>query len=171
MKRLGPLLMAVLVSACSPDSNKPQSLEDNKPVSEEKIVFQDSELSERLAQVDSYITQRQYAQASSKLDSAIEYLPEHMEYRFLQCLLKERAGGLTPQASQCYSTLVDMYSSQKPCEIDVNCVIADLMAQGEQATSRKEQFLDQSHSSLENEVYRYLLESFDRQHYLNSVLP
>jgi hypothetical protein len=53
----------------------------------------------------------------------------------------------------------------------MNCVVADLMAEGAQAETRKEHFLNLSASEVESEMRHYLLDDFARDEYLRTILP
>lgn len=120
---------------------------------------------------NAHIRNQQYHQALTDIEAALTLAPHHAKNRFLYCMLKERVGEPLPQA--CYAQVVEELSqnSDTPCEANLNCVVADLMAEGEHALERKEQFLNLPASEVETEVWHYLLDDFERDRYLHMILP
>ena len=118
-----------------------------------------------------HIHEQQYQKALTDIDAALALLPGHTEYRFLHCLVKERLGEPLPLAEACYAQIVGELFDADDCKENMNCVIADLMAGGAHAESRKRQFLALPASAEEVEVHHHVLDGFDRDEYLNTVLP
>lgn len=118
-----------------------------------------------------HIHERQYQEALTDINAALALTPEHAEYRFLHCLVEERLGEPLPLAKACYAEIVSQLSNDGECKESMNCVIADLMANGVHAESRKKQFLSLPASDEELEVRHHVLDGFDRDEYLNTILP
>ncbi|MBF8768104.1 hypothetical protein IR009_23200 [Pseudomonas putida] len=126
-----------------------------------------------ISKATSHIQRQQYQQALSDVDAALSLAPHNSEYRFLHCLLKERLGQPLSLAKDCYAQLVEQFSrgGDAQCDKNMNCVIADLMAEGPQAEARRQRFLALPASAAESEVRHYVLDGFDRDQYLNTILP
>ncbi|CAD5106672.1 hypothetical protein PSEWESI4_00939 [Pseudomonas carbonaria] len=107
------------------------------------------------------------------MDAALSLAPHSSEYRFLRCMLKERLGEPLPLAKDCYAQVVNQlaHEDEAKCEADMNCVIADLMAEGPRAHERQQKFLALPASPAESEVRHYVLDKFDRDKYLKTILP
>lgn len=118
-----------------------------------------------------HIHEQQYQKALTDIDAALVLVPKHTEYRFLHCLVKERLGEPLPLAEACYAQIVSELFDAGECKENMNCVIADLMAGGADAESRKKQFLALPASAEELELRHHVLDGFDRDEYLNTVLP
>jgi len=107
------------------------------------------------------------------MSSAISIAPNIAEDYFLYCMLKERTGEGSTEIKACYEKVVTLISQDKPgsCKENINCIIADLMAEGPQAKARKREFLAQPVKSTEAEIGHYLLDGFNRKSFLRSILP
>lgn len=120
-----------------------------------------------------HIQGRQYRKALADIHAALAFAPEHTEYRFLYCLLNERVGEPRDIVRACYAKVVEQLSQgdDELCEADMNCVVADLMAEGAGAELRRQRLLAMPVTDAESEMRHYLLEIFDRDIYLNQILP
>lgn len=114
-----------------------------------------------------------YLGALSDMETAVTLAPQNTEYRFLYCLLKKRTGEPRHEAKACYAEVATSLSDNAsvPCDENMNCVIAELMAESELAETRKHQFLSLPAAEAESEMRRNVLEDFDRTAYLNTILP
>lgn len=113
---------------------------------------------------------RQYELALADISATAKLLPDEPQYRLLACLLAERRG----QAGRtCYDQVVALWGrdGSSPCEMDLNCVIADLMAESPHARQRRDQFLALPATETEAQLRHFILDDFDRQRYLKSILP
>jgi|SRR5690554_2449804 len=126
-----------------------------------------------VSQASSSIQNQQYQKALIYMESAVSLAPNIAENHFLYCMLKERTGKPESKTKPCYKKVVMMLSQDKftSCEKNINCIIADLMAEGPKAEARKHKFLEKPATSTEAEVARYLLNDFDRTKFLQSILP
>lgn len=126
-----------------------------------------------VAEVQSYIQRQDYSQALVKLEATSALRSGDMDYQFLYCMLKERVDEPMSQAKACFANVVNELSknSAPPCEANLNCVVADLMAEGDNSLKRKEHFLSLPASDAESEVHHYLLDDFERDRYLHMILP
>ena len=88
-------------------------------------------------------------------------------------MLRERADESFSRSKDCYAQVVKLLSpnGDTPCEANLNCVVADLMAEGDHASERKEHFLSLPASEVESEVHHFLLDDFERGRYLRTILP
>ena len=127
----------------------------------------------RVSNATSRIQEQDYLAALSDMEAAAALAPQNMEYRFLYCLLKERTGEPRAEAKACYAEVAERLLNNPglPCEKNMNCVIAELMAESELAEKRKHQFLSLPTSEPESEMRRHVLEGFDRTTYLKAILP
>jgi len=121
----------------------------------------------------SYIHKQDYHAALSDMEAAVKLAPQNTEYRFLYCMLKERTGEPSDEAKACYAEVAESLLSDPdlPCEKNMNCVIAELMAESELAETHMQQFLSLPAAEPESEMRRYVLEGFDRNAYLRTILP
>ena len=126
-----------------------------------------------VSEANTHIQSQQFQQALADIEAALTLAPGNSEYRFLRCLLKERLGEPLSLAKTCYTQVVDQLSQggDNLCETNINCVAADLMAEGSQAERRKQRFLALPASAVESEMRHYVLDGFDRDEYLNTILP
>jgi len=126
-----------------------------------------------VSNASSHIKQQEYLAALSDMETALALSPQNNEYRFLYCLLQERTGEPRQEAKTCYAQVAESLSSDPsvPCETDMNCVIAELMAESELAEVRKHQFLSLPAAEPESEMRRHVLGEFDRTAYLRTILP
>lgn len=78
-----------------------------------------------------------------------------------------------PEAQACYADVVEQLSQDgaNACGSNMNCVVADLMADGANAEQRKALFLGLPASETESEMRHFLLDDFDRKQYLHTILP
>mgnify|MGYP006402136853 FL=1 len=131
------------------------------------------EASELMSQVNVHIQNQQYLQALTDAEAALALAPDHAENRFLYCMLRERADESFSRSKDCYAQVVKLLSpnGDTPCEANLNCVVADLMAEGDHASERKEHFLSLPASEVESEVHHFLLDDFERGRYLRTILP
>lgn len=162
MKALLPfLLISFLCLGCSQESPS-----DNPPPDSSKASLKVSNATSRIQEQD-------YLAALSDMETAVTLAPQNTEYRFLYCLLKERTGEPRHEAKACYAEVAASLSDNAsvPCDENMNCVIAELMAESELAETRKHQFLSLPAAEAESEMRRHVLEGFDRTAYLNTILP
>jgi len=162
MKALLPfLLFSFLYIGCSQESPS-----DNPTQDASQAVL-------RVSNATSYIEEQDYHAALSDMEAAVTLAPQNTEYRFLYCLLKERTGEPRHEAKACYAEVAANLSNNPsvPCEKNMNCVIAELMAESELAERRKHQFLTLPTAEAESEMRRHVLEGFDRKKYLRTILP
>lgn len=119
------------------------------------------------------IQEREYGAAVAPMTDAIALEPANTEYRLLRCFLLERTGTAFAETKRCYTDVVDVFSRgpDRPCNQDMNCVIASLMAESDQAEATRKAFLEEPAPQAEMEVRRYVLEGFDRQAYLDMLFP
>jgi len=103
---------------------------------------------------------------------AIVLDPANTEYRLLHCLLLERTEAALAETKRCYADVVNLFSKEgPPCDQNMNCVIASLLAESDQAEATKRAFLAQPVPQAEAEMRQYVLEDFDRRSYLNAIFP
>lgn len=162
MKALVPfLLICFLCIGCSQES-----LSDNPAPESSQASLKVSNATRRIQQQD-------YLAALSDMEAAVALAPQNTEYRFLYCLLKERTGEPRTEAKACYAEVAESLSNDPrlPCEKNMNCVIAELMAESELAEALKQQFLSLPTSEPESEMQRHVLEGFNRASYLRTLLP
>lgn len=162
MKALLPfLLISFLCIGCSQESPSDNPTQDA------------SQAALRVSNATSYIQEQDYHAALSDMEAALALAPQNTEYRFLYCLLKERTGEPLHEAKACYAEVSESLSNNPslPCETNMNCVIAELMAERELAETRKHQFLSLPAAEAESEMRRYVLDEFDRTAYLRTILP
>lgn len=117
-----------------------------------------------------HIQMRQYTHALIDISAAARLLPTNTQYGLLACFLAQRQG----QAAQpCYGRVVALWDRQgeSTCEIDLNCVIADLMADGPRAGQRRDRLLALPAAEAETQARHFILDDFNRERYLKSILP
>ena len=131
------------------------------------------QVSALVSQANNHIQSQQYQRALNDIESALSLAPEHAENRFLYCMLKERVGERLALTQACYAQVVEKLSknSEMPCQANINCVVADLMAGGDKAQELKSAFLSLPASEVESEMRHYLLDDFERERYLRMILP
>ena len=174
MKRAIGLLICILGAACSGDSDLKKSQNGSSSGSTEaKIEGGASRASDLVSQANIRIQNQQYQQAFADMKTATELAPDKPEYLFLYCMLKERVGEPLSVAHACYADVVEQVSEDgdTACASNINCVVADLMAEGTLAEQRKAFFLDLPASEAESEMRHFLLDDFDRKEYLHTILP
>ncbi len=162
MKALVPfLLSSFLCIGCSRENPSDNPAPDS------------SQASLKVSNATSRIQQQDYLAALSDMEAAVALAPQNTEHRFLYCLLKERTGEPRAEAKACYAEVAERLLNNPglPCEKNMNCVIAELMAESELAEKRKHQFLSLPTSEPESEMRRHVLEGFDRTTYLKAILP
>lgn len=161
MKALPFLLISFLCIGCSEENPS-----DNAALASPQASLKISNATSRIQQQD-------YLAALLDMEAAVALAPQSTEYRFLYCLLKERTGEPRHEARACYAEVTESLSndSSLPCEQNMNCVIAELMAESELAETRKHEFLSLPASEPESEMRRHVLEGFDRTAYLRTILP
>ena len=132
-----------------------------------------SEALAKTSQANAHLQEREYQSALAAMKDALALTPENAEFQLLYCMLRERTGEAAPAVKDCYESVVSLLSqdASQPCEQNMNCVVAGLMAGNDDAEARKEHFLALPASDPEAEIRRYVLGDFDRQVYLNTVLP
>lgn len=125
------------------------------------------------SRANEYIQKQQYGKALADINGALALAPTHTEYHFLYCLLKERVGEPAALVKACYAEVVAKLSQgdEELCSADMNCVVADLMAEGENAELRRQRLLAMPITNAESEISHYVLETFDREVYLKNLLP
>lgn len=155
------LLISFLCLGCNQESPSGSSLQDSSPAA--PIVDN----------ATSHIQKRDYHAALSDMEAAVKLAPQNTEYQFLYCMLKERTGEPSNEAKACYAEVVENLASDPglPCENNMNCVIAELMAESDLAETHMQQFLSLPAAEPESEIRRYVLEGFDRNAYLRTILP
>jgi len=126
-----------------------------------------------IARANVHIRNQEYQQALSDIESASSLAPENSEYLLLKCMLKERVGQPRHEAKACFADVVEQLSQDgtTACASNMNCVVADLMADGVDAEQRKTFFLGLPASEAESETRHFLLDDFDRKQYLYTILP
>ena len=127
----------------------------------------------RTSEANTHLQEREYQAALTAMGEALALTPENAEVRLLYCMLLERTGEAAPAARVCYESVVSQLSQHpsQPCEQNINCVVAALMAGSDDADARKEYFLALPAPDAEAEIRRHVLGDFDRQAYLNTILP
>lgn len=132
-----------------------------------------SEALAKASEASAHVQEREYQSALTAMKEALILTPENAEFQLLHCMLRERNGEAAPAARDCYESVVSLLSqdASQPCEQNMNCVVAGLMAGSDDAEARKEHFLALPVSEPEAEIRRYVLGDFDRQVYLNTILP
>src|SRR5690554_7624348 len=82
-----------------------------------------------------HIEEQDYHSALSDMEAALIHAPQNTEYQLLYCMLKERTGKPSNEAKACYAEVAENLSSAPglPCENNMNCVIAELMAESDLA--------------------------------------
>lgn len=167
-------LFSLVATACTFESDNEQGNNQRAP-SERNEVPSDKarQASELMSQVNGHIQSRQYQQALTDAEAALAIVPDQAENRFLYCMLQERVNDSMSGGKDCYAKVVEELSqnSDSPCEANLNCVVADLMAEGDHSLKRKEHFLSLPASDAESEVHHYLLDDFERDRYLHMILP
>lgn len=161
MKALLPfLLISFLCIGCSPESPS-----DNPTQDASQAVL-------KVSDATSHIQEQNYHVALSNMEAALALAPQNTEYRFLYCLLKERTGEPL-EAKDCYADVVAILSKTPgvPCEQNMSCVVAELMAESELAETQKQLFLSLPTTEEESAVRKHLLDEFDRKEYLRTILP
>lgn len=155
------LLISFLYIGCSQESPSDNPTRDA------------SQAALRVSNATSYIQEQDYHAALSDMEAALALAPQNTEYRFLYCLLKERTNEPRHEAKACYAEVAESLSNNPslPCETNMNCVIAELMAESELAETRKHQFLSLPAAKAESEMRRHVLDEFDRTAYLRTILP
>ena len=120
-----------------------------------------------------HIRNQEYPEALSEIESASSLAPEESKFLFLKCMLKERIGQPRHEATACYAHVVEQLSQDRDtaCASNMNCVVADLVADGADAEQRKTYFLGLPASEAESEMRHFLLDDFDRKEYLHTILP
>jgi|SRR5690554_5115461 len=153
-------LLCLSLMACSSEDAAERAADEDKAA---RLVEQASEL----------IQEREYQAAVAPMTDAIALAPANTEYQLLRCFLLERTGTALAETKRCYTDVVDLFSKapDRPCNQDMNCVIASLMAESDQAEATRTAFLEEPASQAELEVRRYVLEGFNRQAYLNTLFP
>lgn len=126
-----------------------------------------------IARADLHIRNQEYQQALSEIESASSLTPEESKFLFLKCMLKERIGQPRHEATACYADVVEQLSQDRDtaCASNMNCIVADLMADGADAERRKVFFLGLPASETESETRHFLLDDFERKEYLHTILP
>lgn len=143
-----------------------------QPTEDTPVVAQSPQHTELASRASAHIQQRQYPEALAEIDAALAQVPDHAQYRFLQCLLGERLGQDEAIARDCYARVVaQLARTEAQCEADLNCVVADLMAQGPNAEARRQRLLALPTPTAELEARHFLLEGFSREGYLRTILP
>lgn len=143
-----------------------------QPAEDTPAVAQSPQPTELASRASAHIQQRQYSEALAEIDAALAQVPDHAQYRFLQCLLRERLGQAETIARDCYARVAaQLARTEAQCEADLNCVVADLMAQGPDAEARRQRLLALPAPTAELEARRFLLEGFSREGYLRTILP
>lgn len=123
-------------------------------------------------QASEHIPQGRYQAAIAPMADAIVLEPANTEYRLLHCLLLERTEAALAETKRCYADVVNLFSKEgPPCDQNMNCVIASLLAESDQAEATKRAFLAQPVPQAEAEMRQYVLEDFDRRSYLNAIFP
>lgn len=159
-KILAVVTLCVLCVSCSQERNAQKA-------------SQASEAALQVANANDHIQKREYRAALSPLESALSLSPDNSEYQFLYCLLLERSGEADPAVKTCYMEVINQLSrgSTQACEQDMNCVVAALMAESEKAEALKQHFLALPAPEVEAEMRKHILNEFDRQKYLSTILP
>ena len=127
----------------------------------------------RAMDATAHIEEQDYHSALSDMEAALIHAPQNTEYQLLYCMLKERTGKPSNEAKACYAEVAENLSSDPglPCENNMNCVIAELMAESDLAETHMQQLLSLPAAEPESEMRRYVLEGFDRTAYLRTILP
>jgi tetratricopeptide (TPR) repeat protein len=116
--------------------------------------------------------QKQYEQALADLN-VISSLPKsRYDPGIMPCLLQERLGRLT-EARACYVKRIEQLAqgNEAKCDANLECVLADLMAEGPDAEARRQRILAISKSPEEMKWNHFLLDGFNRDEYLKAILP
>lgn len=159
-KILAVMTLCVLCASCS-QQNNPQKASEAL------------EAAQQVADANNHIQKREYRAALSLLENALSLSEDNSEYQFLYCLLLERTGEADSAVKTCYMEVVKHLSrdSTQACAQNMNCVLAALMAESEKAEALKQHFLTLPAPEVEVEVRKHVLNEFDRQQYLNTILP
>lgn len=154
------VLICFVCASCSQEAS-------DKPVSHASQALL------KASQANAHVQEREYQAALTVMGEAVALTPENAELQLLYCMLRERTGEAAPAARDCYESVVSLLSrdASQPCEQNMNCVVAGLMAGSDDAEARKESFLALPASDPEAEIRRYVLGDFDRQVYLSTILP
>ncbi len=139
----------------------------------DKHASRESQALLKAFQASTHLQEREYQAALAAMEEALALTPENAEFRLLHCMLLERTGEAAPVTRVCYESVVSRLSQDpgQPCEQNINCVVAALMAGSDDADARKEHFLALPAPDAEAEIRRHVLGDFDRQEYLNTILP
>lgn len=139
----------------------------------DKHASQAAEAVLKASEANIHVQEREYQAALTAMGEALALTPENAEFRLLYCMLLEKTGEAAPATRVCYEKVVSRLSEDpsQPCEQNMNCVVAALMAGSNDANARKEQFLSLPVPDAEAEMRRYVLGDFDRQEYLDIILP
>lgn len=123
-----------------------------------------------LTRAELRIRQHNYSGALADSDAAIMIRGQTPTLSMMRCMLRERQGTASPTA--CYATVVELHrSSAVPCQEDLNCVVAALMANAPGANGYRDHYLAMQRPAADQAVAEGLLRGFSRESYLRSVLP
>lgn len=162
-------LCFLIISGCN-SSNDEATTPAEKTAERSTLLNEPGRAATLASQASQHIQNQRYQEALTDIDAALTLVPNHTEYRFLQCMLQERAGYLSA-AKSCYTKVVEQLSENKPCKIDINCVVADLMAEGPEAEVRRQRFLALPATTAESEMHHFVIDEFNREKYLETILP
>lgn len=163
-------LCFLIISGCN-SSNDEATTPAEKTAEQSTLLNEPGRAATLASQASQHIQNQRYQEALTDIDAVLALVPNHTEYRFLQCMLQERAGEDPSAAKSCYTKVVEQLSENKPCETDINCVVADLMAEGPEAEVRRQRFLALPATTAESEIHHFVIDEFNREKYLETILP
>lgn len=181
-------LLCLWLSACSANGASPQALQQeairvlalggDEPAqlsSAESLLDQALEQDPRhvpslLTRAELRIRLHNYSGALADSDAAARLRGQTSTLSMMRCMLRERLGAAS--ATACYQAVVGLHQrSTAPCQEDLNCVVAALMANAPDANRYRDHYLTVQRPTVDQAVAEGLLRDFDRESYLRSVLP
>lgn len=182
--RYSMYLLCLLLSACS-EQPKQKALHANEefmqaldnPAAMQKALTKVSEAT-IAAPDDTSILEihsnmllqlHQYQEALADLRKLNTRAPS-TENKLMECMLQERLESTIP--TSCYQEALQLYTMQETQPSDeINTVVTALLANTNNAKAQAQTLIDKTTNVDQKEQYQFILNDFDRENFIRTVLP